>query len=116
MAMKSLKSRAVEALQATAHREMTEDEFRRAFPLVRNRLRRKAKYHGCLFHPRNPPEVKFVRRQNPKAVWTIMPVGRNAEELVLVNGFNTGHVGDFIGGYLVSKKPSPYASVTVKFD
>jgi hypothetical protein len=116
MPMKSVKSRAVDALQAIAHREMSEDEFRRAFPLVRNRLRRKAAYYGCLFHPRNPPEVEFVRRQDPKAVWTIMPVERNAEELMLVNGFNIGYVGDFIGGYLVSKKPSPYASVTVKFD
>jgi hypothetical protein len=85
--------------------ELTEDEFDARFPLFTNHLNPNASWGsgnegGCLFETYGE-ELEFVRRQNPRTVWTV--VDGDGDDQYLVSGF---HFVNRIG-YLVSTLPLP---------
>jgi hypothetical protein len=85
--------------------EITEDEFDERFPLVTNHLNPNAswgsgKEDGCLFETYDE-ELEFVRRQDPRTVWTL--VDGDGDDQYLVSGF---HVVNRVG-YLISTVPLP---------
>jgi hypothetical protein len=85
--------------------EITEDEFDGRFPLVTNHLNPNASWGdtegtGCLFETFGE-ELEFVRRQDPRTVWTL--VDGEDGDLYLVSGY---HFVNRIG-YLISTVPVP---------
>lgn len=85
--------------------ELTEDEFDDRFPLKPNHLNPTAGWAlgdagGCLFET-NGEELAFVKRQDPRTVWTL--VDGDDGEMYVVNGFH------FVNrvGYLLSTVPVP---------
>jgi hypothetical protein len=83
--------------------ELTEDEFDDRFPLKPNHLNATAGWAlgdagGCLFET-NGEELAFVKRQDPRTVWTL--VDGDDEKMYVVNGFH------FVNrvGYLLSTVP-----------
>jgi hypothetical protein len=85
--------------------EITEDEFDGRFPLVTNHLNPNASWGsgnegGCLFETYGE-ELEFVRRQDPRTVWTLD--AGDGDDQYLVSGFH------FVNrvGYLVSTVPLP---------
>ena len=94
---------------------LTEDEFAKQYPLLRNHLDPNAGWgtgednEGCLFETYDE-EFEFVRRQDPARVWTYV----DAEDGQLVIGGL--HYCNRIG-YLISTKPRPPdAWVVVRVD
>ena len=84
--------------------EISEDEFDARFPLLSNHLNPNAswgsgKEGGCLFETYGE-ELEFVRRQDPRTVWTLVD---GDGDQYLVSGF---HFVNRIG-YLVSTVPLP---------
>jgi len=84
--------------------ELTEEEFETQFPLVTNRLNPHATWGdergGCLFETYGE-ELAFVRRQDPRTVWTL--VDGEDGDLYVLSGF---HFVNRIG-YLLSQEPLP---------
>ena len=85
--------------------EITEDEFDERFPLLTNHLNPNASWGsgdegGCLFETYGE-ELEFVRRQDPRTVWTLVDGGD--DDQYLVSGF---HFVNRIG-YLISTMPVP---------
>jgi hypothetical protein len=85
--------------------ELTEDEFDERYPLVPNHINPSAGWAvgeagGCLFEIHGE-EFAFVRRQNPRKVWTL--VDGDDGDMYLVNGLH------FVNrvGYLLSTVPVP---------
>jgi hypothetical protein len=99
-------ARAVEArLTARAPIQITEEKFSERFPLLRNHLNANASWSsgeedGCLFETYDE-ELAFVRRQNPRTVWTL--VDGDDDDQYLLSGF---HFVNRIG-YLVSSVAVP---------
>ncbi len=80
--------------------ELSEDAFDALFPLVPNHLNPNATWclngsGGCLFETYGP-ELDFVRRQDPRSVWTLIDGDDGGQ--FLTNGV---HLVNRIG-YLVS--------------
>jgi hypothetical protein len=85
--------------------DMTEEEFDAAYTLRPNDLNPDASWAigdgpGCLFEI-SPEELKFVRRQNPRTVWTLLD-GEDGN-LHLISGY---HFVNRIG-YLVTTVAVP---------
>ena len=83
---------------------LTEDEFDARFPLLTNHLNPNASWGsgdegGCLFETYGE-ELEFVKRQDPRTVWTLVD---GDGDQYLVSGF---HVVNRIG-YLISTVPLP---------
>ena len=85
--------------------EITEDDFDAQYPLVTNHLNPHASWafnddRGCLFETYGQ-ELDFVRRQDPRTVWTLID-GEDGD-LYVVSGCH------FVSriGYLVSTVPAP---------
>lgn len=76
--------------------QITEDEFDERYPLVENHLNPDA---GCFFETYGS-EWEFVRKQDPRTVWTVTD---QDGETVIVSGFH--HVNRL--GYYVSTVPVP---------
>src|SRR5579871_4995271 len=86
--------------------EISEVEFDACYPLLVNHLNPHASWAtgdgtGCLFETYGE-ELEFVRRQDPRTVWTLVD-GDDGDQYV-VSGF---HFVNRIG-YLVSTVPIPY--------
>jgi hypothetical protein len=84
---------------------LSEDEFDRHYPLLVNHLDPHATWAfgdgpGCLFGL-SPPEIQFVRAQDPRTVWTL--VDDDSGGTTLISGL---HFVNRIG-YLVSTVPLP---------
>ena len=82
---------------------ITEDEFDATYPLRPNHLNPNASWTigdgpGCLFETYGE-ELDFVRRQDPRTVWTLIEVG--GDDLYLASGY---HFVNRIG-YLISTVP-----------
>jgi hypothetical protein len=80
--------------------ELTEDEFDAMYPLVHNNINPNASWAfgegpGCLFETYGE-ELDFVRRQDPRTVWTLVD-GDDGNQYV-TNGY---HFVNRIG-YLIS--------------
>jgi hypothetical protein len=89
----------------TVQLEISEDEFDEQYPLVTNHLNPNASWAfddtgGCLFETYGD-EFAFVRRQDPRYVWTFLD-GDDGDQYV-VSGL---HFVNRIG-YLISKIPVP---------
>jgi hypothetical protein len=85
--------------------EITEDEFDSTYSLRPNHLNPDATWAtgfgpGCLFDP-SPEELDFVRRQDPRTVWTLLD--GDDGHLYIVSGY---HFVNRIG-YLISAIPFP---------
>jgi hypothetical protein len=85
--------------------ELSEDAFDATYPLVRNHLDPNASWGdgegtGCLFETYGA-ELEFVRRQDPRTVWTLLD--GDDGDLYLASGY---HFVNRIG-YLVSTVPIP---------
>ncbi len=85
--------------------ELTEDEFDFRYPLVQNHLNPNASWAygdspGCLFETFGE-EVAFVRRQDPRTIWTL--VDGEDGDMYVTSGF---HFVNRIG-YLLSTIPIP---------
>ena len=85
--------------------ELSEDEFDKQFPLVRNHLDPHASWvlgdgPGCLFGTYGE-EIHFVRQQDPRTIWTL--VDTDSDDQALISGFH--FVNRF--GYLISTVPVP---------
>jgi hypothetical protein len=85
--------------------ELTEDQFDVHYPLKPNHLNPSAGWavgdaEGCLFDT-NGEELAFVRRQDPRSVWTLLD--GDDGDMYVVNGF---HFVNRIG-YLASTIPVP---------
>ena len=85
--------------------ELTEDEFDDRYPLLQNHLNHNASWTygdgpGCLFETFGE-EVAFVRRQDPRTIWTI--VDGEDGDMYVISGF---HFANRIG-YLLSTIPVP---------
>lgn len=85
--------------------ELTEDEFDDRFPLLTNHLNPNASWGsgdegGCLFETYGE-ELEFIRRQDPRTIWTL--VDGDGDDQYLVSGFH------FVNrvGYLISTVPLP---------
>lgn len=85
--------------------ELTEDEFDDQYPLVPNHINPNATWvigdtGGCLFETYGE-EFEFVRRQDPRTVWTL--VDGDDGDMYVISGFH------FVNrvGYLVSTIPVP---------
>jgi hypothetical protein len=83
--------------------EITEDEFDATYPLISNHLRPDAGWvygesGGCLFETYGE-ELAFVRRQDPRTVWTLVD-GDDGDQYLL-SGF---HLVNRVG-YLISTVP-----------
>lgn len=84
---------------------ITEDEFDATYPLRPNHLNPKASWTigegpGCLFETYGE-ELDFVRRQDPRTVWTLLD--GDDDDLYLASGY---HFVNRIG-YLISTVPVP---------
>ena len=82
--------------------DLTEDEFHARFPLVPNHINPAAGWTvgdspGCLFETYGD-EVEFVRRADPRTVWTLVEADG---DLSLLSGFR--YVNRI--GYLISRVP-----------
>jgi hypothetical protein len=85
--------------------EMTEEEFDRQYPLLKNHLNPDAGWvygegPGCLFETYGE-ELEFVRQQDPQTIWTLVD-GDDGDQYLL-SGF---HFVNRIG-YLISTLPVP---------
>jgi hypothetical protein len=85
--------------------ELSEDDFDARYPLVPNHLNPNASWAsgegaGCLFETYGD-ELKFVRRQAPGTIWTLLD--GDDGDLYLVSGY---HFVNRIG-YLISTAPVP---------
>ena len=85
--------------------ELSEEEFDDRYPLVPNHLNPSAGWArgegcGCLFETHGE-EFEFVRRYDPRKVWTL--VDGDDGDMYLVNGL---HVVNRVG-YLLSTVPIP---------
>lgn len=85
--------------------ELTEDEFDDCYPLVPNLLNPSAGWAigdtgGCLFETFGE-EFAFIRRQDPRKVWTL--VDGDDGDMYVISGF---HFVNRIG-YLLSTIPAP---------
>jgi hypothetical protein len=85
--------------------QITEDAFEKRFPLLTNHLNPNASWApgeegGCLFETYDE-ELAFVRRQDPRTVWTL--VDGDDDGQYLMSGF---HFVNRIG-YLVSSVAVP---------
>ena len=85
--------------------ELTEDEFDARYPLKPNHLNTSAGWAlgdagGCLFETQGE-EFAFIKRQDPRMVWTL--VDGDDGDMYLVNGLH------FVNrvGYLLSTIPVP---------
>jgi hypothetical protein len=88
-----------------AFMELTEDEFSDRYPLVPNHINPSAGWDigeagGCLFETYGE-EFEFVRRQNPRNVWTL--VDGDDGDMYVISGLH------FVNrvGYLLSTIPVP---------
>jgi hypothetical protein len=86
--------------------ELSEDAFDAQYPLVPNHLNPSAGWalgegYGCLFETYGD-ELDFVRRQDPRTIWTL--VDGDDGDLYLVSGY---HLVNRIG-YLISTVPLPH--------
>ncbi|MGO9468045.1 MAG: hypothetical protein ACLQVF_28260 [Isosphaeraceae bacterium] len=84
--------------------QLNQDTFAALFPLIPNHLNADAGWaqgngRGCLFETYGD-DLAFVRRQNPRTVWTLVDGG---DEDYLLSGYH--HVNRV--GYLVSAVPVP---------
>ena len=91
-----------EIMSATARIfiEMTEDAFDNAYTLLTNHINPNASWacgenNGCMFETYGE-ELAFVRRQNPRTIWTI--VDGEDSDLYVMSGY---HFVNRIG-YLIS--------------
>jgi hypothetical protein len=85
--------------------QLSEDAFDAQYPLVTNHLNPSAGWVlgegcGCLFETYGD-ELDFVRRQDPRTIWTL--VDGDDGDLYLVSGY---HLVNRIG-YLISTVPVP---------
>lgn len=85
--------------------EMTEDEFDARYPLVTNHINPSATWAfgdgpGCLFET-SGPEFEFVRRYDPRKVWTLID-GEDGDMYVTSGLHFVNRVG-----YLLSREPVP---------
>ena len=85
--------------------ELTEDEFDDRFPLVPNHLNPSAGWafgesRGCLFETYGE-ELAFVKRQDPRRVWTLID-GDDGDMYVVSSLHFVNRVG-----YLISRDPIP---------
>ncbi len=85
--------------------ELTEDEFDDRYQLVPNHINRSAGWAigeagGCLFETHGE-EFAFVRRQDPRTVWTL--IDGDDGDMYLISGL---HFVNRIG-YLLSAVPIP---------
>ena len=87
--------------------KLTEDEFEHRYhPLVPNHLDPNASWQpghgpGCLFETYGE-ELAFVRRQDPRTVWTLVD-GTEDDATYLLSGFRlVNRIG-----YLISRSPVP---------
>ena len=85
--------------------EITEDEFDATYPLLPNHLNPNATWAtefgpGCLFETYGE-ELEFVRRQDPRTVWTLL--GGDDGDLFIASGVR------FVNriGYFISTVPIP---------
>jgi hypothetical protein len=83
--------------------EWTEDEFDDQYPLLTNHLNRNASWafgdtSGCLFETYGD-EFAFVRRQDPRYVWTFLD-GDDGDQYVVSGQHFVNRIG-----YLISKVP-----------
>jgi len=88
--------------------ELNEDEFNEQFPLAQNHLNESAGWvylsenddeqRGCLFETYGE-ELEFVRKQNPRCIWTLID-GDDGDQY-LISGY---HFANRIG-YLISVMP-----------
>ncbi len=86
-------------------KELSEDEFDALYPLAPNHLNPGAGWalgegRGCLFQTYGA-ELDFVRRQDPRAIWTLLDGDDGNQRLV--SGY---HFVNRIG-YLISTVPAP---------
>jgi hypothetical protein len=91
--------------------ELTEDEFDARYPLKPNHLNSSAGWAlpdagGCLFETHGE-EFAFVKRQDPRTVWTLLD--GDDGDMFVVNGL---HLVNRVG-YLLSTIPVPH-NVTVQ--
>jgi len=91
--------------------ELTEDEFDARYPLKPNHLNPSAGWalgngRGCLFETHGE-EFAFVKRQDPRMVWTLLD--GDDGDMYLVNGL---HLVNRVG-YLLSTISVP-ANVTIQ--
>lgn len=85
--------------------ELTEDDFDDQYPLVPNHINPNATWGagdgpGCLFETYGE-EFEFVRRQDPRTVWTLLD-GDGGDMYVLSGLHFVNRVG-----YLISRLPVP---------
>jgi len=85
--------------------ELTEEEFDNRYKLVRNHLNPHAGWvygydRGCLFETYGE-ELEFVRKQDPRTIWTLVD-GDDGDQY-LVSGYH--HVNRL--GYLLTTDPLP---------
>jgi len=85
--------------------ELSEDAFDAQYPLLTNHLNPSAGWvlgegRGCLFETYGR-ELDFVRRQDPRTVWTL--VDGDDGDMWLISGY---HLVNRIG-YLISTLPVP---------
>lgn len=93
------------------HMELSEDEFDRQYPLVRNHMNPNASWafgdeNGCLFETYGE-ELEFVRSQPANTIWTL--VDGDNENPCLLSGY---HLVNRIG-YLISTKTVPEGTMIV---
>jgi hypothetical protein len=87
------------------HIELTEDTFDEQYPLLTNHLNPNASWGygesgGCLFETYGE-EIRFVKEQHPRTIWTI--IDGDDGDLYVVSGYH------FVNrvGYLISINPVP---------
>jgi hypothetical protein len=87
------------------HIELTEDAFDEQYPLLTNHLNPNASWGygesgGCLFETYGE-EIRFVREQHSRTIWTI--IDGDDGDLYVVSGYH------FVNrvGYLISENPVP---------
>jgi hypothetical protein len=85
---------------------LTEDEFYETYLLVPNHINPNELWtsgdeDGCFFEPHGK-ELKFIRRQDPRTVWTFLH--GDDQHCRIVSGF---HTNNKVIGYLISTTPIP---------
>ncbi len=84
---------------------MSEADFDRTYPLLPNHINPSTGWDiegvGCCLFETHGPEFDFVRRQDPRTIWTL--IEGDDGELCLISGL---HVVNRVG-YLISKVATP---------
>jgi len=99
--------------------QITEDEFQATYPLVPNHIETNASWTygdgpGCLFETYGE-ELDFVRRQDPRTVWTLTDHPDDENKELVQSGF---HLVNRLG-YLISAVPFPentHIEVVIEFE